>query len=485
LVFLVIGCSTNNRGIIPHPIVNGTAYLEISSKNLTEMAEISSKYWPPILFFMPHEIKDSIAVDGEKTIEFRINVPSRHTIRIGKQYMEIFLVPGDTTKLTIDYQSKDDPKITFTETYGEINKYLMEKESIPRFTDKMQFMQNNPDQVGNPERTLIEYKIQVDSLYRSQSNFYKEQREKYELPNWFVDYELAEAELYAGYALLSILASWRYFNDIHVSPPEDYFEIVENIDLNRTENLFNPMFYVYMGFHLDHQFGYITAAKDSTGSVSLNLLRDFEIRATDAAKILDEQHWFPWVPYWFLSLTSKEYGSVESETAFDWLNDQISDTNYSQYIKTHYDDFNTRTLSGQKAPYIYLVDNNDRYYDLKDFEGEVLLLNFWFSGCKPCIAEIPYEKKLFKKYSDVGFKLINICTQSSKEKWIEALKKYDYDGINLFASGNWINKLTKDFKIHGYPHYTLVDRKGQIIKNATYRPSDPRLTQLLDSLLIE
>jgi len=37
--------------------------------------------------------------------------------------------------------------------------------------------------------------------------------------------------------------------------------------------------------------------------------------------------------------------------------------------------------------------------------------------------------------------------------------------------------------LNGFPHYTLIDRKGLIIKNNTYKPSNPKLRSLIETAL--
>ena len=130
---------------------------------------------------------------------------------------------------------------------------------------------------------------------------------------------------------------------------------------------------------------------------------------------------------------------------------------YINYLEKYLQ--NKMTLKkGEKAPEFYLLSSKNEYKNLADYKGKIVLLNFWFPGCTGCKLEIPYEKKLVTDYKGKAFQLINICFYtSSKEVWYKAINEFGMEGINLYANGNWQNKLIEKYKITAYPHYTLID----------------------------
>ena len=46
--------------------------------------------------------------------------------------------------------------------------------------------------------------------------------------------------------------------------------------------------------------------------------------------------------------------------------------------------------------------------ELKDLEGEGVMLNFWATYCKPCEAEMPYMEKMYAKYKDKGIEIVGV-----------------------------------------------------------------------------
>ena len=64
-------------------------------------------------------------------------------------------------------------------------------------------------------------------------------------------------------------------------------------------------------------------------------------------------------------------------------------------------------LIGKSAPVFYQRNKNKRsntykrYMGPQDFLGKIVVLNFWADWCKPCIAEMPFFEKLYRKHDDV------------------------------------------------------------------------------------
>jgi hypothetical protein len=62
--------------------------------------------------------------------------------------------------------------------------------------------------------------------------------------------------------------------------------------------------------------------------------------------------------------------------------------------------------------------------------------------------------------------------ETQKESWIKSLSRFNVEGINLFAMGNWENNLINSYFISGFPHYALIDKNGNVYSNNPNRPSD-------------
>jgi peroxiredoxin len=64
---------------------------------------------------------------------------------------------------------------------------------------------------------------------------------------------------------------------------------------------------------------------------------------------------------------------------------------------------------GQRRPDFELGDLNGATVSAADFDGKVMLVNFWATWCKPCIEEMPMLTRLQHNYADRGVQVVGIA----------------------------------------------------------------------------
>ncbi|MCW8901428.1 MAG: TlpA family protein disulfide reductase [Gammaproteobacteria bacterium] len=120
------------------------------------------------------------------------------------------------------------------------------------------------------------------------------------------------------------------------------------------------------------------------------------------------------------------------------------------------------TLSNIR-PLFKLKDLDDKVRDVKEWDGQVLMINFWATWCPPCRKEIPAFIKLQEKYEDKGFKIIGIALDEKQA----VIDFTDPMGVNypvLMAEQEGI-ALSKAYgnRLGVLPFSVIIDRKGNII----------------------
>lgn len=68
-----------------------------------------------------------------------------------------------------------------------------------------------------------------------------------------------------------------------------------------------------------------------------------------------------------------------------------------------------RDLEGRRRPDFTLADGQGRSVSVSDFDGQVLLLNFWASWCQPCVAEMPMLSELQAEHDGRGLRVVGIA----------------------------------------------------------------------------
>lgn len=152
-----------------------------------------------------------------------------------------------------------------------------------------------------------------------------------------------------------------------------------------------------------------------------------------------------------------------------WINlveDQDLQDFLYNYLETH-----QILPKGVEVPYFSLPTKDSIYYEPKSFEGQVVLINFWATWCKPCYQEFAHENALVEKFADEPVTIVNICVDSKPEKWREVVRKHNLKTLNLTAPDNWSNLLKEKFDIGALPQSALIDQEGKIVCDRCPRPS--------------
>lgn len=143
---------------------------------------------------------------------------------------------------------------------------------------------------------------------------------------------------------------------------------------------------------------------------------------------------------------------------------------------------------GMQMPDFTANDITGREYHLSDFKGKVVVLDFWFTGCVPCKAEMPFLEKLADELSgdDVCFISVSLDTGSQLlAAWRKIIESKDAGCkvLNLNLPGGFKSDFMKTMNIKFVPRIMLVGKDGKIIDTYAKKPSDPKLKQQIGELI--
>ena len=118
---------------------------------------------------------------------------------------------------------------------------------------------------------------------------------------------------------------------------------------------------------------------------------------------------------------------------------------------------------GQPAPEFTLHDLDGQPVSLSQFKGQVVLLDFWASWCRPCITDLPDLRRIKKKTMDKPLVFLNLSLDTDEAAWREAVDKHEIEGVHVRADG-WGADVAKSYQVNSLPSYYLVDSQGLIVE---------------------
>ena len=109
---------------------------------------------------------------------------------------------------------------------------------------------------------------------------------------------------------------------------------------------------------------------------------------------------------------------------------------------------------------VIFLDKNDKKINIKEFNGNLLLLNFWATWCEPCKEEMPSLDRLQVNSELVNLKVFPI--NIGKENKIKVNKFFeDFNIKNFEPYFDPPITLAKKFSLRGVPTSILIDKNGQ------------------------
>jgi thiol-disulfide isomerase/thioredoxin len=129
----------------------------------------------------------------------------------------------------------------------------------------------------------------------------------------------------------------------------------------------------------------------------------------------------------------------------------------------------------QPAPDFTAHDINGKEVKLSDLKGKVVYIDFWATSCAPCVAELPYIKRLQEHYkSNEDIVMLYVSFDNNPMALQKFLKEKSFDGLHWVDGRSFASEAAEKYKISGIPRYVVVDREGLLVTADAQRPSgDP------------
>ena len=147
---------------------------------------------------------------------------------------------------------------------------------------------------------------------------------------------------------------------------------------------------------------------------------------------------------------------------------------------------NKSILRGMSVPEFKAVDVKGKEYTSDQFKGKVQVLDFWFTGCVPCRAEMPYMEKLADEMEGMPIVFVSMSLDTGNELvglWKQMVEGKKGAEFHLNVPEGFKSDLAKAYLIRSVPRIVIIDKEGKIVDAYAKRPSDPKLKMQLLELM--
>jgi len=154
-------------------------------------------------------------------------------------------------------------------------------------------------------------------------------------------------------------------------------------------------------------------------------------------------------------------------------------------------------LLGEKAPELS-IDKwlSGKTQKLADFQGKVIMIDFWATWCGPCIAAFPTLSRWQDKYRDQGLEIVGVTRYYGVANGRNIDEPGELSFLKAFVKTQRLpydSVVSKENDNHAYygantlPTAVLIDRKGIVryITAGTNSTRDDETLKMIETLLAE
>lgn len=156
---------------------------------------------------------------------------------------------------------------------------------------------------------------------------------------------------------------------------------------------------------------------------------------------------------------------------------EVRETNrdFNDYIKA--DEKNRKKLKKSVLDDLVMVDINGNQHDFESIGSKIIVLDFWFTTCAPCIKEMPEMNKLKEEFGTNNVAWFGV-TYDNKEKVNRLLSKVQFDFTIVPNSQHLVDR----FGIKFFPTTLIIDENRKIVYTGSFFKHNNRLEEIKTEL---
>lgn len=105
-------------------------------------------------------------------------------------------------------------------------------------------------------------------------------------------------------------------------------------------------------------------------------------------------------------------------------------------------------------------------FDVKEYRGKVVLVDFWATWCGACVMELPELQELYSFYHDKGLEVLGVSVDTDRDALAKFVTERKVPWVQLFEEESPEGKphsISDKFGINMFPTMLLLDREGKVL----------------------
>lgn len=432
----------------------GTANLKINYANCSS-GRILSVFTQKLFPNQEVRLNDTIPNGtGSRNYTLPVGCPQEVVLRTSGKELTLLLIPGSTLVCSLDFN--DLTKITFasTDAITAINEYLFEKDLVAKIPFRMR-----RNRAVHNAKDMKELSLILNKLYQEEFQFFNSRKDK--LPNWYQHHEYWNMRYNDACLRLNSITQRSLSTNTKELIPSDYHKFLDSLEVNNPEAIHSHQYYLFL-YELFNKRMNDNGLTNGPGFLVYQIMQANKELSGDISDYFKA---------YIIQITFNHY---KQEVATDYIKNNkaiFSNAIWLNELNTYFKSKDNRAEIGKIPPGFALADVRDSLVSLKSLKGNVIVLSFWFAGCKPCIEEFPAENALTEKFKDKPVKIVSVCVNTPESIWKQWSERFSLKTTNLWANAAWEKTIVDKYALTAFPRYVLIDTDYKIVDMNAERPS--------------
>ena len=123
-----------------------------------------------------------------------------------------------------------------------------------------------------------------------------------------------------------------------------------------------------------------------------------------------------------------------------------------------------------------------RFVGTPDYDGKVVVLDFWATWCYPCMKKMPKLRRLYEEYHEDGLEIVGINFDDTEDDCKKAIEKFDIPWKQIMALSDdkqrtlWM----KSMGLGSLPRILIIGRDGNLSADCEADELEKNLTLILN-----